>query len=276
MDSKLASMTVGVVGMGLIGGSIGLALRDPSRTILGYDTDPAAERLALERGCADRMTPLAEIAQADIVFLAIPPFATVQVLEQIYAVRGEQTVVTDATSVKAAVVEWAIRTKATHFVPGHPMAGHEKGTAQYASAWMFRNARWILTPMPCTNRSAVKAVEEVTKIMGAKPVRLDPSVHDASVALYSHLPHAIAGVLVQMAAELNGESVGAGSWADVTRVGGVHPELWSQIFLGNRHELAISIRQFSGKLEDLAIALETDNQETVHHFFKQAEAAKPK
>jgi len=276
MGSKLASMTVGVVGMGLIGGSIGLALRDPSRTILGYDTDPAAERLAFDRGCADRMAPLAEIAKADIVFLAVPPFATVRVLEQIYAVRGEQTVVTDATSVKAAVVEWAIRTKATHFVPGHPMAGHEKGTAQYASAWMFRNARWILTPIPSTNRSAIKSVEEVTKIMGAKPVRLDPSVHDASVALYSHLPHAIAGVLVQMAAELNGESVGAGSWADVTRVGGVNPELWSQIFLGNRHELAKSIRQFSGKLEDLAIALETDDQETVLRFFKQAEAAKPK
>ena len=269
-------MTVGVVGMGLIGGSIGLALRDPSRTILGYDTDPAAERLAFDRGCADRMAPLAEIAKADIVFLAVPPFATVQVLEQIYAVRGEQTVVTDATSVKAAVVEWAIRTKATHFVPGHPMAGHEKGTAQYASAWMFRNARWILTPVPCTNRAAIKTIEEVTKVMGAKPVRLDPTAHDASVALYSHLPHAIAGVLVQLAAELEGESVGAGSWADVTRVGGVNPDLWSQIFLGNRHEVAKSIRQFSGKLEDLADALETDDQETVHRFFKQAEAAKPK
>jgi prephenate dehydrogenase len=141
---------------------------------------------------------------------------------------------------------------------------------------MFRNARWILTPVPCTNRAAIKTIEEVTKIMGAKPVRLDPMAHDASVALYSHLPHAIAGVLVQLAVELEGESVGAGSWADVTRVGGVNPELWSQIFLGNRHEVAKSIRQFSGKLEDLADALETDDQETVLRSFKQAEAAKPK
>jgi prephenate dehydrogenase len=267
-------MTVGVVGMGLIGGSIGLALRDPARTILGYDADPAAQTLAMERGCADRIAPLAEVMQSDLVYVAVPPGVVVSVVAEAYALRGERTVVTDATSVKAAIVAWAQSERATHFVPGHPMAGHEKGTAQFASAWMFRNARWILTPGTHTNRTAVRAVEEGIKLMGANPVRLDPAVHDQSVALYSHLPHAVAGALVQMAAAQNGESVGAGSWADLTRVGGVNPALWTQIFMGNRHEIATSIRQLNERLGGLADALDASDEGAVGEFFRRAHELK--
>ena len=114
------------------------------------------------------------------------------------------------------------------------MAGHEKGGAEYASAWLFRDARWILTPDKKASKGAVSAVEGLVKAVGAIPIRLDSSLHDRHVAILSHLPHALAAVLVLMAADLQHLEVAAGSWRDVTRVGGVDPELWTQILTGNR------------------------------------------
>ncbi|AIE88085.1 prephenate dehydrogenase [Fimbriimonas ginsengisoli] len=269
-------MKVGVVGLGLIGGSIGLALRDPSREILGFDPSEANAKLALDRFCVDRLAPLEEVAKAEIVFVAAPPLHVIAVLDQIAKLRGEQTVVTDCTSVKAEVAAWAVRTGAPWFVGGHPMAGHEKSGPGFASSWMFRNARWILTPVKATDKAAVKQVEELVRAMGAVPVRAKPDAHDRQVAILSHLPHAFASVLVTLGEELERTDVAAGSWRDLTRVGGVDPDLWSQILLGNRTELTKVLEDAERELAALREALQTDDRKAVRAILERSRIAKKK
>lgn len=267
-------MTVGIVGLGLIGGSVGLALREPGRTIVGHDPDPEAERVARERFCVDRIAGLEEVAQADVVFVAAPPRHVVSVLEALRKVKGENTVLTDCTSVKGDVVAWAKETKEADFVPGHPMAGHERSGAAFASPWMFRGARWLLTPVKSTKAAAVRQVETLLRAMGATPVRTDAETHDRQVAILSHVPHALAGALVTMAADLDCMDVGGGSWRDLTRVGGVDPGLWTQIFLANRHELARSLGDFETTLAKLRESLERDDAQAINAFFERAREAK--
>ncbi len=243
INAIIDAMTVGIVGLGLIGGSIGLALREPGRTILGFDVDPGSAQTAKERFCIDKDVPLDEVAKADVVFVAVPPKYVVATLEVLAIKRGPTTVITDCTSVKSEVFEWARTRKEANFVIGHPMAGHEKSGAAFASAWMFRGARWILCPTKGTAASAVRAIEALVKAMGAMPVRMSPEHHDRQVAVLSHLPHALAGVLVQIREDLGDEDVSGGSWKDLTRVAGVDPNLWTQIFMANRLEIAKAIQE---------------------------------
>lgn len=269
-------MTVGIVGLGLIGGSVGLALREPGRTILGYDPSPSNSSLAVERFCVDRLATLEEVAQAEVVFVAAPPQAVVGMLERLASLRSPGTVITDCTSVKGAVMAWADRAKANWFVGGHPMAGHEKTGPGYASAWMYRNARWILTPTRTTDRNAVKTVETLIKSMGAVPVKADPESHDRQVAILSHLPHAFAAVLVTLGAELERTDVSGGSWRDLTRVGGVDPDLWAQIFCGNRDAITKVLADSEHQLAQMRQALEAEDYAGVREIFARAKLAKSK
>lgn len=269
-------MTVGIVGLGLIGGSVGLALREPGRTILGFDPSDEAGSLAQSRFCVDRVTTLEEVAQADIVFVASPPATVVETLETLFKIKSASTIVTDCTSVKGDIVAWAKEKKVADFVPGHPMAGHEKTSAAYASSWMFRGARWILAPVAATRKSAVKEVERVVKLMGAIPVRVDSIDHDRQVAILSHLPHALAAVLVNLGESLERTDVSGGSWRDLTRVGGVDPDLWTQILLGNRRELAKLLAETEAQLAELRGALEANDQKAVWAYMERARLAKRK
>lgn len=269
-------MTVGVIGLGLIGGSVGLALREPGRTILGYDPSETNAKLAHDRFCIDRIATFEEVAQADVVFVAAPPRFVIQTLERLAEVRAPSNVVTDCTSVKGDIVAWAQSTKADWFVGGHPMAGHEKSGPGFASSWMFRNARWILTPTKHTRKDAVKAVETIVKAMGAVPVRADAQAHDRQVAILSHLPHAFAAVLVTLGEELERTDVSGGSWRDLTRVGGVDPDLWTQIFFENRTELSRALRDSEALLAEMRKALEAEDIATVRAAFERARMAKAK
>lgn len=269
-------MTVGVVGLGLIGGSIGLALREPGRTVVGYDPSPANSQLALDRFCVDLLAPLQQVATADIVFVAAPPANVVPILQRLSIVKAPETIVTDCTSVKGSVIEWANEAKADWFVGGHPMAGHEKSGPGFASSWMFRNARWILTPTKTTNKKALSTVEKLVKEMGAVPIRVDAETHDGQVAILSHLPHAFAAVLVTLGEELERTDISGGSWRDLTRVGGVDPDLWAQIFAGNRVQLAQSLQDAENHLAELRKALEADDIGTVRAILERAKIAKKK
>lgn len=271
-------MTVGIVGLGLVGGSIGLALRDPERNIVGCDLDPAHEKTAKARFCVDEVLPIEEVAHADLVFIATPPRAVPDIVARLLDAKRPETVLTDCASVKTEIVSWmrAHAPEERNFVGGHPMAGHEKAGPAFASAWLFRGARWILTPMKGTAASAVRTVEKVVKLTGATPVRMDAATHDRHVAILSHVPHALAGTLVTMGAELDSTEASAGSWRDLTRVGGVDAGLWTQIFMSNRIELAKAIEDFEGQLNEIRLALENGDEALVRRFFERAKLAKAK
>jgi len=269
-------MTAGLVGTGLIGGSVGLALRGLGHKVVGYDASSENLRIAYDRGCVESTGSLADCAQADVVFVSVPPAYVVGVVEEICGLKRPETVVTDCTSTKGAVVDWLAGHKEKNFVPGHPMAGHEKSGPKFASAWMFRGAKWILTPASFTSRDAMKTVEGLVKEMGATPVRLDVNVHDRNVALLSHLPHALAAVLVMLSDDLDSTDASGGSWRDLTRVGGVDPDLWTQILSSNRKEVGRILGEFGARLDTLRAALEDGDDKTVREFFEAARKAKEK
>ncbi len=269
-------MRIGLIGCGLIGGSIGLACRANGHRVCAFEPDHASAELALKRGCADELGTLESVAACDVVFVSVPPQAATEILEKVRLAKSEGTVVTDCTSVKSSVVDWLKGSKDPNIVPGHPMAGHEKSGPQYASAWMFRGAKWILTPPSFASTSAVKKVESIVKEMGATPVRIKAEVHDRDVAVLSHLPHVLAAALLQQGAKLESIEASAGSWNDLTRVGGSDPNLWTQISMENRRELVKVLREFGQDLERFAVALEAGDGATVSDYFQKSKELKEK
>jgi prephenate dehydrogenase len=214
------------------------------------------------------------VALADIVFVAVPPAAVIEVLEVLRPRLRKGTVVTDCTSVKSEVAKWASQTDATWFIPGHPMAGHEKGGPQFASAWLFRGATWLICPLEQKSTAVPIGLSQLIKEMGAAPVMIDAESHDHHVAVLSHLPHILSAILATKAASLAFPAAAGGSFRDWTRVAGVDPQLWSQILAGNRSAVVASIRALGSDLSNWADHLEAGNDLVIRDHFEAATKAK--
>jgi prephenate dehydrogenase len=270
-------MVVGIAGLGVIGGSIGLALQRKglASEVVGCDVDGVAATQALESGCCTSLVPDSSgLAGSDVVFVAVPPNAVRTVLERIEAARGANTVVTDCTSTKAKAVEWA-RSKperARWFVPGHPIAGGEGTGPAAAAADVFEGATWVLTPLG--EPEPLAAVERLIAGLGAVVLQMAADVHDRHVAVLSHLPHALAGALVLAADGLERPGIGGGSWRDLTRVAGSNPALWQQIFTQNRDAVLSALDAFDVALADVRAALKHNDADALRAFFEEARLAK--
>ncbi len=260
-------MTAGIVGTGLIGASIGMGLKIKGHRVIGFDASEENRQTALRRYAIDEIVALEQVAKADAVFVAVPPARTVEVLELLYPNLGPDSVLTDTASVKGEVAEWGAGRE--QFIAGHPMAGHEKGGPKFASNWLFRGAKWILCPSDAIPKKRIAVVEGLIRELDATPVHLNARDHDRHTAIVSHLPHILAGLLLDVGQELSRPEASGGSWKDLTRVGGVDPELWSQIVMTNRKELAIVLKEFQSRLGDLVGEIENGNQEAVFNWFQQ-------
>jgi len=263
---------VGIVGLGLIGGSIGLALRRGGLKVTGFDPDETALQVASERGCIDMPGSLEEACQSEVIFVCAPPPRAAEVCRKVLELAPDTAVITDATSTKTDVM--AAVADHPQFVPGHPMAGAESSGATNARADLFQGATWILTPGPSTSEEAVANVELAVRQMGANPIRMAAAAHDTHVAVVSHLPHVFAGLLVKLAAEYADPKAAGGSWRDLTRVAGVDPELWMQILTSNREQAAKMISESELILAHLRKALIVEDEAAVRTFFEQAREAK--
>jgi prephenate dehydrogenase len=269
-------MTIGVLGTGLIGASLGMALKAKGHHVLGWDISEENLAVAKRRHCIDEAPAFEEVAKADIVFVCVPPNSVVATLESVYKFKLPGTIVSDCTSIKAEISSWAEAKGASDFVPGHPMAGHEKSGPSFASAWMFRGAKWILTPTKVTDKKALKAVEDLLKEIETKPFRLEASDHDCHVGVLSHLPHVLAGLLIEMGSELENSDAGGGSWRDLTRVGGVDPNLWAQILIGNRTEMAKILDTFASRLSEISNDLRAGDALATSDWLNKIVELKPK
>ncbi len=185
---------VAILGLGMMGGSLGLALRAGALAdeIVGYDAAPAHAAEAVARGLVAAVYPMpqAAVADADLIVLAVPVGATLPLLQAIASAVAPDAIVTDVGSVKAAVVAWAAATLPLpgRFVGGHPMAGSERSGPGAADATLYRGARWPLTPPPATEPAALARVQALVVALGAEPLLLPPDEHDRLVAGASHLP----------------------------------------------------------------------------------------
>ncbi len=220
-----------VAGTGLIGGSVGMALRRAGWHVTGIDTDPSRADEALRLGAVDRIG-LPE--PCDLGVVATPVGSVAAVAQQL--LDSGAAVVTDVGSVKGPVTE---AVTAANFVAGHPMAGNEQEGLEGADPDMFEGALWVLTPTANTADGALTRVREVVTGFGAQAISLDPHRHDALVAVVSHVPHLAAATLMRIAHRRSSEHravlrLAAGGFRDMTRVASGHPAIWPGICAENR------------------------------------------
>jgi prephenate dehydrogenase len=229
-------LKVAVVGVGLIGGSVGMAARRRlGATVAGVDVEGAG---AVEHGAVDELADLAgALAGADAAFVAVPVDVLGETVDAVLAAAPEGCVVTDVGSTKRAVVAGRDDPR---FVGGHPLAGAEAAGVRHARDDLFDGATWYLTPSSSTSGVHFERLHRLLTGLGARPTVIDAATHDALMASVSHLPHVFANVLVTQAARaLGGEAMPATgpSFRDATRVAGANPALWAGIYASNRAAL---------------------------------------
>jgi prephenate dehydrogenase len=256
-------MKVAVVGTGLIGTSVALALREKGSQVWLTDSDPAAARLAADLGAGEL---LPEGVTADVAVIAVPPAAVAGTLAAAQA-RNMARCYTDVASVKQLPVAQArdAGCDLTCFVPGHPLAGREKHGPAAARADLFLGRTWALCPEPETSAQATETVTGLVRACGAVPLRTDAAAHDRWVALISHAPHLVA---VAMAARLEAapaqalELTGQGL-RDVTRIAAGDTALWAQILTANAAPVAEVLAAVAADLAEAArtLAQEAEGEE---------------
>jgi prephenate dehydrogenase len=253
-----------IVGTGLVGGSVGLALRTVSDAyVIGVDADAANAERAKEAGAVDEVVPSAPdgAAEADVVLVATPVGEILAAVRGVAASARPGTVVTDVGSTKGTIVTEAetLLGRSRPFVGGHPMAGTEGEGIAAARADLFDGALWILTPTQHTDPDAFGRVNAMVTGLRARTLALDPDAHDRLVARVSHLPYAIATSLMAMTAADGDPRVfeaAAGSFRDVTRTAGTNPRIWHDIFSTNRGAVVGELARMVEELTALRRALE--------------------
>jgi prephenate dehydrogenase len=260
--------TLGIIGVGLIGGSVGLAARDSGWEVVGVD-GPEVLESAVQRGAIHRASTLKEVREADLVVLAAPISRVTDLLGDL---TSTDALVTDVASAKSAIVHRAENLK-LRFVGGHPMAGSQLSGVANASSHLFEGARYFLTPTGRTDPDDYREVTGFVRELGAVPTAVDPEKHDLLMAALSHLPHLMAAALLKVASDISPEALSfAGpSFRDLTRVGASNPELWSDILAENAPALGEALGAFAGAMAQLGS--EIKDRESMEGRFRQAREA---
>ena len=253
-------MRLAVVGTGLIGASAGLAVsRAGFPAAIGWDEDRATLELAAERGAVEPADSLEHaLHSSDIVLLAVPVIVLPGLLQEVLAAAPSTSTIMDVGSTKGSVC--AAAGSDVRFVGGHPICGAETRGPDRASADLFEGATWFLTPLAATEPERYRAAHSLVAALGARPVAIDPDAHDRLVAVTSHLPHALANILLNQAGASRVEghdplATAGGSLRDMTRIAGANPRIWVDIFLENREALAASLVELRRRAEQLENAL---------------------
>jgi len=260
-----------VIGTGLIGGSIGMALRASGWHVSGTDADPEAERRAVELGAIDAVG--LDPASA-ITFVAAPVRAIPAEVRR--ALAGTTGIVTDVGSVKASVVAEVADAR---FVGGHPMAGSEQLGVEGATPDLFEGAVWVLTPVAGTDSDHYSVVASVARLLGAEVVALAPERHDALVAVVSHVPHLTAAALMGIADERAEEHaallrLAAGGFRDMTRIAAGTPTIWPDICAENQSAIVEVIDRLVAELGRLRAMVADGQRAELLGALERAQAAR--
>jgi prephenate dehydrogenase len=258
-----------VVGLGLIGGSIAVALRERGWHVTGDDQRPERIDVAIERGVLDAG---GLDRDAEITFVAVPVLALVDQVQR--ALAETSGVVTDVGSVKAAVCDAC---RDPRFVGGHPMAGSELDGLDGADPDMFNGAVWVLTPG--ADDAAFSTVAAVVATLGADVVGLDPAQHDEVVAVVSHVPHLTAATLMGLAADRGQQHaallrLAAGGFRDMTRIASGQPDIWLDICAENRSAILSALDGLIDGLAGLREVVANDDRSALHHHLAHAREAR--
>ncbi len=272
-----------IIGVGLLGGSIGLAVRQRrlAKEIAGYARREKTIAEAEKIGALDYATTdlLAAVSDADLVIFCTPLAQMPVLMKQFLPALKHGAIVTDVGSVKAVVVrelEALVKNAGAYFVGSHPMAGGEKMGVLAAKADLYANAVCVITPTKKSNAAAVRKVEQFWKSLGARPLRLDAAKHDLLVSRTSHLPHvaaaALAGLVLDPKHPKSQVGLCATGFRDTTRIASGSPEMWRDIALANRKNVSQSVDTFVNELKKFQAALKKGDANAVEKFFATAKA----
>jgi prephenate dehydrogenase len=271
-DRPRAVERLAVVGTGLIGTSVALA----AGRARGFDADAGILEHAAARGAIEPRPSLAEaVADAELVVVAVPVGVAPAVVQEVLDAAGPDAVVTDVASTKRPLA----RIEDPRFVPGHPVAGGATGGPARAAGDLFDAATWFLTPTETSAGESVALVERFVASIGARTVRTDAVAHDRLLALTSHLPHALANLLMLRVAEAAAEddaplAFAGASLREMTRLAGANAAIWSDIFLGNADEIAAALGGLRASLDELGQSLQTGDRERIEATIATAAAAR--
>ncbi|MEH1888546.1 MAG: prephenate/arogenate dehydrogenase [Nostoc sp.] len=275
-------MNIGILGLGLIGGSLGFDLRSQGHHILGVSRREATCQKAVALGSVDQASvDLSLLAAAEVVFICTPLALIVPQLEQLSAHLSTGTVVTDVGSAKAQIVK-AISPLWNNFIGGHPMAGKTDSGIEAAQRHLFVDKPYVLTPITTTPISAITVVEEIVRSLGANIHYCQPEQHDRAVSWISHLPVMVSSSLIAACLSETDPDVlqlaqkfASSGFRDTSRVGGGNPELGVMMARYNRQALLRSLQQYRHNLDELTNLIEQENWAVLEQKLKSTGNARP-
>jgi prephenate dehydrogenase len=274
---------IAILGVGLIGGSIGLAARRRAGAhVCGYDPDPRACAAALKLGAIDEQAPdiAAAVAGAEVIFAAAPVGALAATVRKALEHAGEDCVVSDVGSTKLALEE---ARRDPRFVGGHPLAGSHTAGVAHAREDMFEGATWYLCPADSITEGLYERLQNLIVRFGAEPIPVDADMHDRLMATVSQLPHVLANLLVEQLAAASRDddqpasmrTLGVGpSFRDATRVAGSNTAIWTDIYLANREALIEAIERALLGLEDVRAMLTRADADALAAWNERARVAR--
>ncbi|MBU8907256.1 prephenate dehydrogenase [Desertibacillus haloalkaliphilus] len=275
------SRTAFIIGLGLIGGSIALALKEEHDVnIIGYDIDERQLKMAHSLKVIDehRHSIEAGVIEADLIILATPVTKTEQLLEEMIDYEMKPgAIITDVGSTKQRIFEKAsgLARKDVTFIGGHPMAGSHKTGVEAARAHLFENAFYILTPTAQTNITKVIQLQNWLKGTKAKFIEMTPDQHDRLAGAVSHFPHIVAASLVHQLAKIEGEDplvsrLAAGGFRDITRVASASPVMWRDILLHNKDQLLGLLDHWQEEMAYVKGLIESEASDKIYRYFDVA------
>ena len=268
-------MTVGIIGLGLIGGSLASAIHENTYdTVLGLDINENTMRAALGQRAVDGALSQVNLSTCDLIIIALYPRAALQVLGEIAPFVAKGTIVVDACGIKRAICAEGKRLGEKHgftFIGGHPMAGRECWGYESAKADLYRGASMILTPDPDENPDTVEKVGNYFISLGfGRVTKVTPEEHDAIIACTSQLAHVLSSSYIRSETAARHEGLSAGSFRDMTRVAALNDRMWSEIFLDNKDNLMNEIDGLIRHLQDYRNAIAADDREAISEMMRDS------
>lgn len=275
-------MKIGIVGLGLIGGSLGLDFRRLGHEVWGVARRSPTCEAAIARGAVDHAaTDFQSLPAVDIVFICTPIHAIEAIAQDLIPHLAPETVLTDVGSVKGAIVA-ALSPHWANFVGGHPMAGKSEVGIAVAEPHLFAHRAYVITPTDHTPPAAVALLTELAKSLQAEVFTCAPAVHDRAVAWISHLPVMVSGSLIQAclqepdaAVRQLAQQFASSGFRDTSRVGGGHPELGLMMARYNRDEVLRSLQGYQQAVQQLTQLIETEDWAAIAALLATNHAARP-
>ncbi len=274
-----------IFGVGLIGGSLALALKRAGAVgeVIGCSRNESHLRQAVELGVIDgfELDPKVAAAGADVIFLSVPMRAMEKVMSSFKSAVGPDTIITDGGSSKASVVAAAKNVFGdvpANFVPGHPIAGREKSGVTAAIDSLYENHKVILTPLANTHDSAVDLVKKMWETVGAHVETLDVEQHDRVLAATSHLPHVVAYAMVNTLSKTTFVDeifqYAAGGFRDLSRIASSDPTMWRDICLENKTAILEMVAAYQQTLDTIKMKIESDDASGLFEIFEEAKTTR--